>query len=56
MTLGLLFWIIMIFWFFFGFFRENPALRGYGPIGYNGLLFLVLFILGWKVFGFVIQP
>jgi hypothetical protein len=55
MPIGLLFWVIMIFWFAFGWFRDSPAFRGYGYVGHNGLLFVLLFLLGWKVFGFVIQ-
>jgi hypothetical protein len=55
MPLGLLFWLLMVLWFLFGFFRDNPAFRGYGYMSHTGLLFAVLFILGWKVFGFVVQ-
>jgi hypothetical protein len=45
----------MIFWFVFGWFRDNPAFQGYGPFGHNFLLFVLLFLLGWHAFGFVIH-
>jgi hypothetical protein len=55
MTLGLLFWILMIIWFFFGWFKDAPAFQGYGPFGHSFLLFVLLFLLGWHSFGFVIH-
>lgn len=50
MTFGLLFWIIMLFTLLFGgwsWHRSEP----YGPWGSSFLLFVLLFLLGWKVFG-----
>lgn len=55
MSIGLLFWILMIIWFVFGWVRESPAWNGYGPVGHNILLFILLFLLGWRAFGFVLQ-
>lgn len=57
MTLGLLFWILMIIWFFFGWVHNsNPTLFGpYGWLGGNLLLFFLFFLLGWHAFGFVIH-
>lgn len=55
MSIGLLFWILMILWFIFGWFRDSPNFAPYGPIGSTLLLFILLFLLGWHDFGFVIH-
>jgi hypothetical protein len=56
MSLGLLFWILMLLWlvgYGYGTFRTpNPAWPVIGP---NILLFILLVCLGWKVFGSPIQ-
>jgi hypothetical protein len=52
-SIGLLFWLLMVIWLIFG--------AGWGwsrdRIGFgNGLIvWVVIALLGWKVFGFVIQ-
>lgn len=58
MSIGLLFWILMILWFVFGWvYQTNPAVFGsYGWFGNSLLLFILLFLLGWHEFGFVIHP
>ena len=47
----------MIVWLLFGLYWNRADLRGgrYGLVGGNLMLFIVLFLLGWKVFGFPIQ-
>jgi len=47
----------MILWFLFGLYWNGDQLRAgnYGILGGNLMLFILLFLLGWKVFGFVIQ-
>jgi hypothetical protein len=57
MSIGLLFWILMIFWFVFAWvYNSNPAVLGtYGWVGNSFLLFILLFLLGWHDFGFVIH-
>lgn len=57
MTLGFLFWLLMILWLLFGLYWNRTDIQGgnYGILGGNLLLFILLFLLGWKVFGFVIQ-
>ncbi len=52
MPAGMLFWMLMILWLLFGLYwnRDN-----YPVLGGSLLLFILLFLLGWKVFGFVIQ-
>ncbi len=58
MTIGFLFWLLMILWLLFGMWwhwGRQPAAPDFGLMGGNLLLFILLFLLGWKVFGFVIQ-
>jgi hypothetical protein len=58
MPAGMIFWMLMILWFLFGLYWNWPAANqpgGFGVLGGNLLLFVLLFILGWKLFGFVIQ-
>jgi hypothetical protein len=57
-SIGLLFWLLMVLWFIFGLYINWPqpgAPANFGPIGGNLLLFILLFLLGWACFGFVIQ-
>jgi asparagine N-glycosylation enzyme membrane subunit Stt3 len=57
LTIGLLFWILMILWFVFGivvYWPGQPA-RPYAGIGNVVLLFVLFFLLGWAEFGFVVQ-
>lgn len=54
MTLGLAFWILMLLWLVFGLawnWPGGPTVGPYGPIGNALLLFLLLLLLGWRVFG-----
>jgi hypothetical protein len=48
MTLGLAYWIIMLVWLVFGVWSHWPDLKAGGG---NLILFILLLILGWKVFG-----
>jgi hypothetical protein len=50
MTMGLAFWILMLVSLVFGFFASR-LVGPYGPIGSNLLLFILLLLLGWQVFG-----
>ena len=56
MSIGLLFWLIMVIWLLFGaavaWPRDAPNRYGFGS---NLVLWVVIALLGWKVFGFVIQ-
>lgn len=54
MPLGIIFWILMILWFFSAF-PGNSFMGDRGPLVSFGLGFVLFFLLGWKVFGFVIQ-
>jgi hypothetical protein len=53
MPIGVLFWIIMLIWLLFGFYwnRSDFSRGNYGIVGGNLMLFILLAILGWKVFG-----
>lgn len=53
MGMGLIFWILMLLWLVFGFVMwRSPATIGpYGPWGNSLLLFILLLLLGWGVFG-----
>jgi uncharacterized RDD family membrane protein YckC len=60
MTIGFVFWLLMILWLVFGLYWTwpqggNSGPRAFGPVGGNLLLFILLFLLGWRVFGFIIQ-
>lgn len=57
MSIGFLFWILMLFWLLFGLYSNRTNLTGgnFAPLGGGLLLFLLLFFLGWKVFGFPIH-
>lgn len=48
MNIGLLFWVIMIVALLFGFFIYWPNPR---PIGAHLIVWVLLALLGWKVFG-----
>lgn len=55
MPMGILFWVLMILWALscFGWYWY-PADRRYGG-GFAFLLFIVIALLGWRVFGAVLQ-
>lgn len=48
MTLGLLYWILMLLWLVLGLWSTWPNLRAGSP---NLILFILLLILGWRAFG-----
>ena len=56
-TIGFVFWLLTILWLIFGFYWNRNDIRGgnYGILGGNLLLFILLFLLGRKMFGFPIQ-
>lgn len=59
MKIGVLFWILMLLWLVFGVWANWPAASGstvaFGPVGWSLLLFVLVGILGWKVFGAPLQ-
>jgi hypothetical protein len=57
MSFGLAFWILMLLWLVFGwFYNSSPGTFGpYGWAGHSLLLFVLLGLLGWRVFGPILQ-
>jgi hypothetical protein len=53
MSIGMLFWVIMIVLLVTDFLVYWPA--GPHPFGGRVVLWVLLFLLGWKVFGFPIH-
>jgi hypothetical protein len=54
MQKGLLFWILMLFWLLVGVWGLWPGAGGvvpYGLMGWGLVLFILVGLLGWKVFG-----
>jgi hypothetical protein len=54
MPIGLIFWVIMLLILVFGFLRNQPAFAPY-TWGWDVLLYILLFLLGWHSFGFMIR-
>lgn len=57
MSIGVLFWLLWVIWAIFGFwtgYSGEPGRRHY-VWGGNILLLVLFFLIGWKVFGFVIK-
>ena len=55
MSIGFVFWLLMILWLVFGIW----AYRGLAPAnwpfaGGSAFMFILLFLVGWKVFGWPI--
>lgn len=56
MSRGLLFWILMLFWLILSLYWYWPVAGGaYYGLGLPLLLFILLALLGWKVFGPVLR-
>jgi len=52
MSFGLVYWILMLIWLVFGLWANWPATAANArPLGGTLLLFILLVLLGWKVFG-----
>jgi hypothetical protein len=53
MGIGLLFWILMLFWLVFGLYSSWGRRRraASGSLGNSLLLFILLLVLGWAQFG-----
>lgn len=53
MFIGMAFWIIMLVWAVFGLISNyNPGAFGaYGVYGHPIIIFVLLGLLGWQVFG-----
>lgn len=51
MSMGLMFWILMLLWAVFGLAVYGGYGGQYGMMGHNLLAFILFLLLGWKVFG-----
>jgi hypothetical protein len=54
MSFALVYWILMLFWIAFGLWSNWPAtgtVGGFRSLGNTLLLFILLLLLGWKIFG-----
>jgi hypothetical protein len=53
MTIGLVFWILMLLWLVLGLWSNWPGISGgqIAPLGSSVLLFILLLLLGWDAFG-----
>jgi hypothetical protein len=54
MPIGLLFWVLMVIVLIFGLLTRVSAFQNYAW-GWNWLLYILLFLLGWHAFGFIIH-
>lgn len=55
LSIGAVYWILMIVAFVFGVWIGWPVANGWRPLGFNLLLWFLLFLLGWGTFGFPIS-
>jgi hypothetical protein len=57
MTLGFLFWLLWVLAALFGVWGIYPGANRppFVPFGGLFLVFVLFFLIGWRVFGFVIQ-
>ena len=57
MPLAIAFWILMLLWLVLGLYGNRQAFTAgnFAPVGGNLLLFLIIAILGWQVFGSAIH-
>lgn len=52
MSFALCYWILMLLWLVFGLWSNWPATgNAFRPLGGTLLLFILLVLIGWKVFG-----
>jgi hypothetical protein len=54
MTKGLIFWMLIIIWAVFGVLRNRTTDTRFA-MGGDVLEFVLFFLIGWAVFGFVVQ-
>jgi hypothetical protein len=54
MSIGFVFWLLMILWLVFGIWSYRAAPASWPFAAGNGFMFVLLFLIGWKVFGWPI--
>ena len=55
MTIGSLFWLLMILWLLFGAYNRRGIVGQPWVWGWDLMLWVLLFLLGWQVFGWPIR-
>ncbi len=58
MSIGFVFWLLMVLWIVFGGAVMYPRCTPEGRAGFLGnslFLFILLFLIGWKIFGFILH-
>ena len=57
-SIGFLYWLILILWFLFGAWSFRVPEGRYNWVGFGGsfILILLLALIGWKLFGKPISP
>jgi hypothetical protein len=55
MELSLVFWIVFLLCFCFSYWSGYPYPAGHRPFAPWFAVFVLIFLLGWRVFGFVIR-
>lgn len=55
MSAGIWFWIIYVLCVLFGFWALWPAAGGYHVLAFPGVVFVLIGLLGWGIFGPPIQ-
>jgi hypothetical protein len=56
MTIGFLFWLLMVLWLVFGILVPQWGIWSMTVLPGNLLLWIIIALLGWKVFGSMIRP
>lgn len=54
MTISFIFWLLMLLWLVFGIWSFRGA-ANWPFMGGSAFMFILLFLLGWKVFGWPIH-
>jgi hypothetical protein len=54
MTIGLLFWVLMVIALVFGGVTRSGQFAAY-QWGFGWFLWILLFLLGWHAFGFIVK-
>lgn len=55
MEIGFIFWLLMLLSLFFYWWGNWGGGLAYWPQGNGFLMFVLFFLLGWKVFGFAVH-
>jgi hypothetical protein len=60
MSIAFLYWLIMILWLLFSLWNGRRVAPNtpwnWQPLGGSVILWILLFIIGWRIFGFPLHP